>query len=151
MKTLLKGHAVNVACRLILGGIFLFAAWHKVLHPEQFAISVRSYQFLPVSITNLFALGVAWTELVAGVMLVAGVLTRHAAGALMILLGMFIVAITTVIVKGLVIDCGCFGPDGHSSLVSPWMLVRNVLLAAAAWIIIEYHDGFLAVWPGRRH
>jgi len=152
MLPFVKNRVFTLLCRVILAGVFIFASWHKAMHPELFAISVRSYQILPVSLSNLFALGVSWGEMLAGVMLLAGVLIRPAAGALMLLLGVFIAAIVTVLVKGLVIDCGCFGPGGHSSLVSPWMLIRNVLLLAAAWVVIRYNDGSFSLWPGdHRH
>ncbi len=141
----LSDRRLNVLLRLVLGVVFVSAAWYKVAHPDQFAIAVRSYRILPVAVTNLFAIVVAWGELVAGGMLLAGLWPRRAAGAAFLLLAMFEVALTTVLVRGLVIDCGCFGPEGHGSLVSPWMLARNALLMVAAAAVMVYNDGWLAL------
>jgi uncharacterized membrane protein YphA (DoxX/SURF4 family) len=111
-------------------------------------MSVRGYKIIPFALSNLFALGVSWTELVAGAMLILGVFTRKAAGAIAILLVMFIVAISMVIVRGMAIDCGCFGSEGGSS--ASWLLiVRNVALLAAAGLIMRYNDGYLSLFPGR--
>lgn len=151
MMTFIKSRHVGLVLRLFVGGMFLYASLDKIAHPQQFAISVRAYQIIPVSVSTLFALLVCWTEAVAGVMLILGIATRKAAGAIAILLVMFIVALSYVLIKGMVIDCGCFkSGEKASSAVSPLLIVRNVFLFAFCWIIIQYNDGFLSLWPGRR-
>ena len=139
---------LGVALRLLVGVVLLYASWDKVQHPQAFAISVRAYELMPVSLSNLFALVVAWTELVAGAMLVMGVFVRPAAGAAFLLLALFTAALVTVVVRGMVIDCGCFGSgeDNHAT-VGLWMIGRNLVLLAAAWFVIRYHDGYLALFP----
>jgi uncharacterized membrane protein YphA (DoxX/SURF4 family) len=140
---------LNLALRLFVGGMFVYAAWAKVLQPAGFAMAVRGYKIIPFSLTNLFALGVSWTELIAGSMLILGVMTRKAAGAVAILLVLFIVAITTVLVRGMVVDCGCFGNEDGSS--TSWLLIaRNLGLLAACYLIMRYDDGFLSLFPGVR-
>jgi putative oxidoreductase len=146
---ILSGSALNFLLRLIIGGLFVYAAWHKVLEPAGFAMSVRGYKIIPFALSNLFALSVAWTELIAGAMLILGIFTRKAAGAIAVLLTLFIIAITTVIVKGMVVDCGCFGSEGGSS--TSWLLViRNLGLLFGCYLIMRYNDGFLSLFAGRR-
>ncbi|HXV13984.1 MAG TPA: MauE/DoxX family redox-associated membrane protein [Candidatus Krumholzibacteria bacterium] len=146
---ILTGRELNLVLRLFLGGMFLYAAWDKVLQPAGFAMSVRGYKIIPFALSNLFALGVSWTELIAGLMLILGIFTRKAAGAIAILLVMFIVAISMVIVRGMTVDCGCFGSEGGSS--TSWLLiVRNIALLAGAYLIMRYNDGFASVFPGGR-
>ncbi len=146
---ILTGRALNLVLRLVIGGMFVYAAWTKVLEPAGFAMAVRGYKIIPFSLSNLFAIGVSWSELIAGVMLILGILTRKSAGAIAILLFVFIVAITTTLVRGMVVDCGCFGKEGGSS--TSWLLiVRNVALLAGCFIIMRYNDGFLSVFPRRR-
>lgn len=141
------GRGLNLALRLFLGGMFVYAAWDKVLEPAGFAMSVRGYKIIPFALSNLFALSVSWTELVAGLMLILGIFTRKAAGAIAILLVMFIVAISLVIVRGMTVDCGCFGSEGGSS--ATWLLiVRNVALLVGSYLIIRYNDGYLSLFPG---
>lgn len=130
--------------RLIVGATFLYAAYDKVLHPDQFAVAVRTYQILPVSLTNLFALVLAWAELVAGLLLIAGVFTRQAAGAVLMMLFMFIVALSVVMFRGMVIDCGCFSTEGGTQ-VDTLLIVRNVLLMAACVLIMRFDRGALSL------
>lgn len=146
---LLTGRGLNLILRLFLGGMFVYAAWDKVLQPAGFAMSVRGYKIVPFALSNLFALGISWTELVAGVMLILGVFTRKAAGAIAILLVVFIVAIITVIVRGMTVDCGCFGNEGGAS--TSWLLiVRNIGLLAGSYLIVRYNDGSFSLFPGVR-
>ncbi len=149
MGRLLTGRWLNLLLSLFIGGMFVFAAWDKVLEPAGFAMSVRGYKIIPFAFSNLFALGVSWTELVAGIMLILGIFTRKAAGAIAILLAMFIVAITMVIVRGMTVDCGCFGSEGGSS--TSWLLVvRNLALLAGCYLVMAYNDGFLSLFPSAR-
>jgi len=149
MKRLLTGRPLNLILRVGLGVMLIYAAWPKLGHPEQFAISVRAYQIVPIPLSNLFALATLWSEMVAGVLLVVGLFTRKAAGAAFLLLFMFTVAITTVTVRGMVIDCGCFGSE-HASNTGPLLIVRNVALVVAAWLVTRYNDGFLGIDGARR-
>ncbi len=141
---ILTGQGLNLVLRLLLGGMFVFAAWDKVMHPQQFAISVRAYQIVPLNFSNLFALALPWSELVAGTLLIVGFLTRKAAGAAFVMLTMFIVAIATVIVRGMVIDCGCFGSENGSS-TGPILIARNIALMTAAFLVMRYNRGFLGI------
>jgi uncharacterized membrane protein YphA (DoxX/SURF4 family) len=139
-----KKKEVIFLLRLIVGGVFIYASFDKIHHSDRFAISVRAYQIIPVAVSNLFALTVAWTEMVAGTMLILGLFTRKAAAAIGLLNVTFISAIAIVLIKGLVIDCGCFKAEGGSA-VGPMLLFRNVLLLAGAIVIMRFDTGFLAL------
>lgn len=144
----LRSRWLNLAARLIVGGLFFYAAFEKVLHPAAFAMAVRGYKLIPFSLSNLFAIAVSWSELVAATLLILGILTRKAAGAIFILLIVFIAAITTVMVRGMVIDCGCFGEGGaHTSWL---LLVRNAGLLFLTFLVIRYNDGWASLRPGPR-
>jgi putative oxidoreductase len=139
MGRLITGRPANLILRLLLGCMFVFASFGKIYHPHQFAISVRAYEIVPVSISNLFAIATSWSEMVTGVLLILGLLTRKAAGSACLLLLMFTAAIATVTVRGMVIDCGCFGSDGATT--GPLLLGRNLILLAAAFIVLRFNDG----------
>lgn len=126
--------------RLIVGATFVYAAWDKVMAPGTFAIAVRGYQVVPAGMSNFFALGLAWAELVSGILLIVGLFTRQAAGAVFLLLGMFVSALAIVMIKGLVVDCGCFQSEGGSQ-TGPLLIVRNILMMAACILIMKYDRG----------
>jgi uncharacterized membrane protein YphA (DoxX/SURF4 family) len=147
MTRLLTGRLLNFVLRLVIGGVFIYAAVEKVLHPAAFAIAVRGYKLIPFSLSNLFAIALSWSELIAAAFLILGILTRKAASAVFLLLVVFIAAITTVLVRGMVIDCGCFGEGGSNT---SWiLLVRNTLMLFGAYLIIRYNDGWLSLYPGK--
>ena len=87
----LTSGVVLFVLRVFLGGLFLFSSLDKIQHPYEFGVAVRTYQLLPIGLSNFFALAVAWSEVVAGVMLILGIMTKKAAGAIFLLLVMFTV------------------------------------------------------------
>jgi len=146
MNRFLRDRRLNLVLRFVIGGLFAYAAFEKVLHPAAFAMAVRGYKLIPFSLSNLFAIAVSWSEIVAATFLILGILTRKAAGAIFILLIVFIIAITTTIVRGMVIDCGCFGEGGATT--SWLLLVRNAALLFGSFLIIRYNDGWMSLFPG---
>jgi uncharacterized membrane protein YphA (DoxX/SURF4 family) len=139
---------ITLVLRLLLGVVFVWASIHKVQHPELLAATSRSYEIIPVSLSNLFAIFLAWSELFAGVFLIVGVFTRQSALVVALLLAMFIIAITATLVRGMVIDCGCFDEEGHP--VDVIVLARNLLLLLVAFLVYRYDRGFLSLPLKRR-
>lgn len=113
MKNL--GTVIYHLCRLLLGGVFLYAGVVKALDPAGFAGEVANYQILSYRLNYLVAVVLPWVEMLAGVLLV---INRKVRPATLVLGGLnlvFIVALSSLIVRGLHIDCGCFRPGVHSS------------------------------------
>ena len=144
LTTFLTGREFVLVLRLFLGALFILSSSGKVLHPEKFAVAMRAYDLLPLALTNLFALVLAWAELVTGVLLILGIGTRKAAAALVVLLVMFVIAIATTIVRGLVVDCGCFSNEGGSK-TGYILIIRNLFLIAASFVVIRFESGFLGL------
>ena len=143
--TAILSHRVFVlVLRVFLGALFIYSAADKVLDPEKFAIAARAYKLLPVSFTNLFALVLSWSEMLAGIMLLFGVQTRKAAAAVFILLVMFTIAIGTTIVRGLAIDCGCFSNEGGAQ-TGYLLIIRNLFLITASLIVMRFETGYLGL------
>jgi uncharacterized membrane protein YphA (DoxX/SURF4 family) len=140
LTVLLTHEAFIFVLRVFLGGLFLYSSLHKIQSPDEFAIAIRGYKLLPVELTNLFALAMAWSEAVAGIMLILGVMTKRAAGAVLLMLVMFVVAILTTIVRGIAIDCGCFSSEGgHQTDIT--LVIRNLFLLVAAAMIMRFDRG----------
>jgi len=96
--------------RLVLGVVFVYAAYTKLRHPWMlFAMSISSYQLLPQWAVTLLARALPWCELSLGLLLLAGYGLRWAGlAASALLLGFFGVMLRSHF-KSLGIDCGCFG------------------------------------------
>ena len=125
MKNILSNKYLLIFSRMILGLAFVVASVDKIAIPEVFALNVKAYQLLPVSLVNLIALVIPWVELLCGIFLIRGIFVRSSSLMLSALLCLFVVMLVTAITRGLVIDCGCFGTS-RSSPVS-WLRVLEDL------------------------
>jgi uncharacterized membrane protein YphA (DoxX/SURF4 family) len=95
--------------RMILGGLFVYAGVVKVLAPLDFAQNIRNYDLVGRSLSFIAAVVLPWLEILAGAFLIAGIWRRGAALVVSGLLVFFIALTVATIVRGLDVDCGCFG------------------------------------------
>ena len=116
-----------VLCRLAVGGVFIFASLDKLQHPAAFAQAIHHYRLVPYPVLHSFAFLLPVTEMLVGAALVLGVLRRGAALLAGLMTLVFMVAITTALVRGLDISCGCFNTDGGHG-VGLSLLVRDAAL-----------------------
>jgi uncharacterized membrane protein YphA (DoxX/SURF4 family) len=140
LSAIFTGRTFILVLRVFLGAVFVYSSADKVFDPARFAIAVRGYELIPMPLTNIFALVLAWAELIAGIMLVFGIYARQAAAAILLLLVMFIIAIGTTTVRGMVIDCGCFSNEGGAQ-TGYWLIIRNVFLSAVALMVMRFENG----------
>ena len=128
------GHMI-VVLRLLLGGVFLWAGWTKVIDPTGFVLIVGAYKVLPPTLVVPVAVTLPWLELITGICLVLGLWSRSSALIAVVLLAGFGVALGINIYRGADIFCGCFGIyDDRGSL--KMALVQDGLLMAAAWVVL---------------
>jgi uncharacterized membrane protein YphA (DoxX/SURF4 family) len=131
--------------RLLLAGVWAWAALAKVSDPDAAVRAVRAYQLLPEALVRPVAWGLPFAELALAVLLAVGLATRLAAGCSALLLGLFMVAIAAAWARGLQIHCGCFGGGGPATGVQARdylvELVRDAgLLAVAALLAWQPHS-----------
>jgi len=112
---MLRNKTVLLIFRLVLGGLFVYAGAVKVLDPLDFAQNIRNYQLVGQSLSFVAAIVLPWLEILAGLALILGVWTRGAALAITGLLVFFIVLTAVTMVRGLDVDCGCFGSLSRKS------------------------------------
>ncbi len=112
---MLRNKGVLLAFRLVLGGLFVYAGAVKVLDPLDFAQNIRNYQLVGQSLSFVAAIVLPWLEILAGLALILGVWTRGAALVVAGLLVFFIVLTAVTMVRGLDVDCGCFGSLSRKS------------------------------------
>ena len=142
MKSLLdwRGHAwFGLAARLYVGYVFVSACYHKIMNPGVFAVDVATYQFLPLSTVNVFALTVPWMELVVGVMLVVGLRVQAAAVIVSGLMVSFMIALAWALHLGLDMSCGCFASQAatEEDAISWHTMVRDsVWLLLGVYILV---------------
>ena len=99
--------------RLLLGIIFIYASYDKILDPGKFARDIANYHIIPMGFENLIALIIPWLELFIGIGLIAGLMVDGASiisGGLMVL---FILLIFQATIRGFNIECGCGLKEGE--------------------------------------
>lgn len=122
---------LSLVCRLVAGGVFLYASLDKLAHPDAFAQAVANYRLVPLPLLHVFALLLPPLEAVAGAALLLGWQRRGAALLVSVMTVMFIVAIASALARDLDISCGCFHTSGGHG-VGRDLLWRDLLLLAAA-------------------
>jgi uncharacterized membrane protein YphA (DoxX/SURF4 family) len=144
MTKLLGNKYFLLTIRIVLGLVFIFAAIFKASEPELFARSIANYKLLPIFLVNIFAIILPWIELCAGLLLMFGVSVRENSVILSGLLSVFIIAIIISLMRGLDIECGCFGTvDGAK--VGVQKILENVGLLLAGLILIKFDSKTLSV------
>ena len=142
---------LTLAFRLILGGVLLVAGALKVSDPYSSATSVRAYQILPVDLANFLGFVLPFAEVAIGIFLIVGIWVRLnaiAGGALMV---MFIIAIGQAWIRGISLDCGCFGKGGllETNELPVWNytieIARDIVLAVFAFYIYRFPKGKLGL------
>ena len=104
------GRGLLLVLRMALGAVFVYAAWTKIREPWQiFAMAIAAYDVLPEWAVTGVARGLPWLEMLIGLLLIAGRWRRVSAAAASVLLLVFFGLMIRAYVKGMEINCGCFG------------------------------------------
>ena len=131
----------GLVARLIVGGTIFAAGYLKVGHIAKSQMAVRAYEVLPISIANFLGTILPFAEVAIGILLILGAAIRINAILSAALMVLFVLAISQAGLRGLSIDCGCFGGGGA---VEPGKtkylaeIARDTGLAALAIYLIRY-------------
>lgn len=102
-----------------------------------FADSIATFQILPRVLIVPVALGLPPLEILSGVLVLSGWWTRVGALAVAILTAIFCVALASALVRGLSINCGCFGGTGY--VLPPSLeLAQDIAILGLAAIVLKW-------------
>ena len=125
---------LRLALRLVLGAVFIYAAYTKLRQSYLlFALSIDSYQLLPEWAVLTVARTLPWIELGIGALLLSGWKLRAVSIAAAVVLTMFFGIMVIEYGRGAGIDCGCFGVGEALSWKT---LVRDGALVVAAYALV---------------
>lgn len=137
---------LSVLCRLFVGVAFAWAGVIKVADVAAFEEGLVNYRLLPAATIPLIAATLPPIEVIIGLCLVVGFLSRGAALLASGMLVIFTVAIVQAILRGIDVECGCFGAGSGAAASMGWPeVVRDVVLLAAAAHVLFWDRGILSV------
>jgi uncharacterized membrane protein YphA (DoxX/SURF4 family) len=122
---------LGLAARLVIGGVWIYAGAVKLPDPAQSVEAVRAYQLLPGDTASTVGQLLPVVEVVIGLCLVLGLFTRAFAVLSALLFVVFIAGVASVWIRGIDIDCGCFGGGGYdpdAASAYPWEIARDTAL-----------------------
>jgi len=127
-----------LAISLALAAIFIYAGADKIRDPLQFADNIAGFAILPAVLINLLAMGLPPFEIACGILLLTPRTRRVGALAVTIITVMFIIALSSALLRGLTLDCGCFGV-GAPSRSRMWLelALDAVLLSGAVFVYLR--------------
>jgi uncharacterized membrane protein YphA (DoxX/SURF4 family) len=133
---------VTTVARVVLGCVLLYSGYAKLIDLPASVRATRAYQLLPESLVPIVGNGLPMFELILGVLLIGGLLTRAAAGLTLLLMLGFELGITSAWARGLAIDCGCFGGGGNIDPSKTTYVIE--ILRDLGFILLA---AFIVRWP----
>ena len=134
-----------VTTRIILGAVFLWASFGKILEPGDFARSISNYHIVPFGIENIVALILPWLELLIGMGLILGIMVDGSVQISAILLIMFILMIGQAMLRGFNIECGCGLKEGE--MIGLNKILENIVILGGAYIVMQRKKRFFEIFP----
>jgi len=134
-----------VIIRIVLGSVFLWASFDKIIDPAKFARSISNYHVLPFGIENIIAIVLPWLELFIGSGLILGIMVDGGIIITSFLLILFNLMIAQAILRGFNIECGCGLKEGQ--LVGIEKILENFVYLGGACILYLREMKILEIFP----
>ncbi len=144
MKSLINNKYLLFLFRIVLAIIFIYAGIKKISDPGGFSNSINNYKILPISFVNLFAITLPWIELITGILLLFGIKVKENSFIISVILLVFIIAILISLIRGLNIDCGCFGTVSGTK-IGVYKIIEDLVLLILGLILIKFDSDFFSL------
>jgi len=130
---------VVLAVSIAVAAVFIYAGIDKIRDLQQFTDSIAAFAIVPVAFINLLALGLPPFEVACGVLLLWPPTRRVGALAVAVISVVFFTALLSALLRGLVLDCGCFG-TGTPSRPRMWVELGLDLVLFAGALSVYFHS-----------
>ena len=133
--------------RLVLAGFFILSDCGKLVDVERYSVdAVYNFGVLPMVLARPFGLVMPFIELLCGLGLLFGVLTRLSALGIGLMSIAFFIAKAIVLSQGRSIECGCFGAiiDTLAS-VTIFMDLPMMAMAVVIWVAPDFSRHWAAI------
>jgi uncharacterized membrane protein YphA (DoxX/SURF4 family) len=138
VQTFNEYRLASLIIRLLIGVVFIYAGFLKLLDPAAFAWNIYQYGLMPRDLINVTAISLPAIEILAGVGFIFNV--RGSMAVIAGLLVMFLFVLGYALLKGLNVDCGCFsagepGPEGLWKAI-----VRDMTMMVGTWYLYRFRE-----------
>ncbi len=123
--------------RIVLGVMFIYASWDKIAYPAEFAKQVGYYQVLPFGLENIMAIVLPWMELITGLCILGGLLVDGAVVISMVMMLVFILAVSQAMLRGIDITCGCFKLSTDSEKLGLDIIIRDIVFFIMSFVVLN--------------
>ena len=134
-----------LSIRCLLGHVFIYASYDKILDPEKFARDIANYHIIPFGLENSIAIILPWLELLIGMGIILGIFLDGSvvlSGSFLIL---FIFMIFQAMIRGFNIECGCGLKEGE--MVGWSKILENIVFLGASYIVFYSRNRVLEIYP----
>jgi uncharacterized membrane protein YphA (DoxX/SURF4 family) len=136
---LLARRSLVRSAQVVVGLLLAWAGLAKLGDISTLVRDIHNFRLLPVAGENLIAIVLPWIELMVALSMLLGI--RPRAGAV-VATGLMLVVTTAVVlalVRGLSIECGCFGTAGAGRVGTAKLFENAGILAVAAAGVLRPH------------
>ncbi len=137
---------ISLVGRVGLGVVWIVAGSSKIGDLAASGRAVNAYRLLPYDAATFLGAALPFLEIALGVLLIVGLATRVGAVVSVLLLAVFIAGIASAWVRGLRIDCGCFGGGGDLAANQQPTYFSETIRDIALLLVA----GFLVIFPRSR-
>lgn len=102
-----------MSLEILLGGIFVYSGFGKIVFHYKFEMILLNYKLLPFVLVKPMSYFIPWVEVVFGTFFVFGVRIRIIRIVLSGLLCIFILALFINLIRGINTECGCFVQNNY--------------------------------------
>ena len=126
--------------RMILGVVFIYASYDKILNPAGFSDNIHNFHVTPAAVENLAALIIPWLELIVGVFLIFGVFLEGSTSITIGLLTFFIFILSQAVFRGIDVHCGCFKSEAAVGITNLRVelikhIVEDIIFLTMAFVV----------------
>jgi hypothetical protein len=131
---------IRWSIRIGLCALFLWAGSAKLIDPGTFAQDISHYRVLPEKLIPALAVGLPVLECVVALALLTRAYLSGAAWLSTGMLALFAGAMAQAKLRGIDLDCGCFGREIADPVSWGKVALDGGLAMLAAWVACSAHD-----------
>ena len=133
-----KSNAASSFCsnmlRALIGGIWIVSGLLHLQNIPAHFVAIANYRILPIEGSQILAFVLPGLHVIVGVALLLNEFRLPCFIVSAGLAGIYLVAQLSVLLRGLRIDCGCFGTIGESTIGFSTVLRTSFLLSICVWL-----------------